>query len=56
MVAETEGQKYSFSKFNGQNQGLFYIKNIDEVNQRLFVKVRIDGVLVERQVDTSAVS
>jgi hypothetical protein len=55
MVTQTEGQKYSVSKFNAQNQGIFYIKDIDADNQGVFVKILIDGVLTERQVDTSAV-
>jgi hypothetical protein len=56
MPAHTEGQKYSVSKFNTQNQDIFYIKDIDADNQGVFFKIRIGGVLTERQVDTSAVS
>jgi hypothetical protein len=52
MPASAEGQKYSFSKFNAQNHGLFYIKDIDADNQGVFVKLRIGRVLTERQVDT----
>lgn len=55
MVAETQGQKYSFSKFNAQNQGIFYIYNVDGDNQELRVKLRIGSVLTECKVDTSAV-
>jgi hypothetical protein len=53
LVAQTEGQKQSASRFNARNEGVLYIKDVDADNSGLFVKIRENGVLVEHRVDTS---
>jgi hypothetical protein len=56
MVTQTEGQKFTVSRFNANNEGVLYVRNLDSDNEGVFVKIRVGGVLTERQVDTSAVS
>jgi hypothetical protein len=53
MVAPTDGQKQSASRFNAKNEGILYIMDVDADNSGLFVKIRENGVLVEHRVDTS---